>query len=151
MMLVFLVVSVSMVLSLMVSVNQPLVLALKLGIVAVFSSLMIGVECSSLMGYVIFLIYVGGLMVLFGYVLSIFPNQRFVKPYIPSKFFCFFLLCFIFMSFDVGINCFSVVGDFSGYNVASLIYVFISFLLLFALLLVVIMCNKGRIPLRSVF
>nr|UZZ44475.1 NADH dehydrogenase subunit 6 [Vignadula atrata] len=149
MLLVFLVLCSVSLMSLIVTVSQPLFLCFMLGIMAVLVSFVLGSQCSSLTGFFVFLIYIGGLMVLFGYVLSIFPNQRFSTPRIPSKLFLTFLFALVGLNWSLPSGSVAVVGDFMGYVSSGWMYIFIGLLLLYALLLVVIMCDKGRVPLRS--
>ena len=48
-------------------------------------SVLLGLEINSLVGYIVFLIYIGGLIVLFGYVFRIFTNPRFGAPVLFVK------------------------------------------------------------------
>nr|UVG41268.1 NADH dehydrogenase subunit 6 [Xenostrobus securis] len=150
-MLSLLVVTSVLLLGFMSSLNQPLLLAFLLGSLAVVVGLTIGSQSLTLLGYFVGLIYIGGVMVLFGYVLSIFPNQRFSMGVLPSKLYLSLMVLIFGANWNFGgVGSFAL-SDFSGYLSSSWAYVFIGVLLLFVLLLVVSMCDKGRLPLRCSF
>nr|YP_010570484.1 NADH dehydrogenase subunit 6 [Xenostrobus securis]UZG65997.1 NADH dehydrogenase subunit 6 [Xenostrobus securis] len=135
----------------MSSLNQPLLLAFFLGSLALVISLIIGSQSLTLLGYFVGLIYIGGVMVLFGYVLSIFPNQRFNTGGLPSKLYLTLVVLILGGHWDFSGMSGGALSDFSGYVSSSWVYVLIGGLLLFILLLVVSMCDKGRLPLRCSF
>lgn len=61
----------------MPSIMQPLSLGLNIMVLSMFSCLLVGFEISRWYGYIIFLIYVGGLLVIFSYVAALTPNSFF--------------------------------------------------------------------------
>nr|YP_009407575.1 NADH dehydrogenase subunit 6 [Gigantidas platifrons]ASB29953.1 NADH dehydrogenase subunit 6 [Gigantidas platifrons]ASB29959.1 NADH dehydrogenase subunit 6 [Gigantidas platifrons]BAV25054.1 NADH dehydrogenase subunit 6 [Gigantidas platifrons] len=135
----------------MLSIGEPLFMGLGLFVVSLIISILLGLEMGSLVGYFIFLIYIGGLMVLFGYVLSIFPNQRFGAPVLLVKLLLAVLLGFVLVSHKNKSDNFLSWGDFGSCVGNSNMYLFVAFLLLFVLLLVVAFCKKRRMPLRTVW
>lgn len=126
-------------------------MGLALLVVSLIISILLGLEIGSLVGYFVFLIYIGGLIVLFGYVLRIFPNQRFGAPVLVVKLLLVFLLGFVSVSHKNKRDHFLSWGDFGSFVANRNIYLFVAFLLLFVLLLVVAFCKKRRIPLRTVW
>ena len=76
------------------SVGIPFHIGLYVGLVSFMVSIKISYSMGSLVGFFVFLLYVGRLLVLFGYTLCLFPNQRFTKEYVlgPGIFFFCVLL-----------------------------------------------------------
>ena len=72
------------------SVGMPLHIGLYVGLVSFLVSIKVSYSVGRLLGFLVFLLYVGRLLVLFGYSLCLFPNQRFRKQYVlgPGIFFC---------------------------------------------------------------
>lgn len=120
-------------------------------VVASVVSVLLGLEIGSLVGYFVFLIYIGGLIVLFGYVLRIFPNQRFGAPVLFVKLLLVVLLSFVIIFHKNKRDQFISLGGFGSCLGSGNMYLFVAFLLLFVLLLVVAFCKKRRIPLRMVW
>lgn len=126
-------------------------MGLALFSVSLVISILLGLEIGSLVGYFVFLIYIGGLIVLFGYVLSIFPNQRFGAPVLFVKLLLVILLSFVVVFHKNKGDQFVRLGDFGSCLGRGNMYLFVAFLLLFVLLLVVAFCKKRRIPLRIIW
>nr|YP_010230652.1 NADH dehydrogenase subunit 6 [Bathymodiolus aduloides]QSV10329.1 NADH dehydrogenase subunit 6 [Bathymodiolus aduloides] len=135
----------------MLSIGEPLFMGVVLFVVSFVVSVLLGLEMGSLVGYFVFLIYIGGLMVLFGYVLSIFPNQRFGTPVLFVKLLLAVLLSFIVIFHKNKGDQFMGLGGFGSCLGSGSMYLFVAFLLLFVLLLVVAFCKKRRMPLRMVW
>nr|ATB19122.1 NADH dehydrogenase subunit 6 [Bathymodiolus manusensis] len=135
----------------MLSIGEPLFMGVILFVVASVVSVLLGLEMGSLVGYFVFLIYIGGLMVLFGYVLSIFPNQRFGAPVLFVKLLLVVLLSFVVIFHKNKGDQFMSLGGFGSCLGSGSMYLFVAFLLLFVLLLVVAFCKKRRMPLRMVW
>lgn len=125
-------------------------MGLCLFIVSFVISVLLGLEINSLVGYFVFLIYIGGLIVLFGYVLRIFPNQRFGAPVLFVKLLLAVLVGFVVFFHKNKRALFVRLGDFGSCLGSGNIYLFVAVLLLFVLLLVVAFCKKRRMPLRIV-
>nr|YP_010570458.1 NADH dehydrogenase subunit 6 [Bathymodiolus puteoserpentis]UZG65971.1 NADH dehydrogenase subunit 6 [Bathymodiolus puteoserpentis] len=141
----------SLVCCFMLSISEPLFMGLSLFAVSFAISVLLGLEMSSLVGYFVFLIYIGGLMVLFGYVLSIFPNQRFGVPVLFVKLLLVVLVSFVVVFHKNKGASFVSLGDFGSCLGSGNMYLFVAVLLLFVLLLVVAFCKKRRMPLRMVW
>nr|WIW40575.1 NADH dehydrogenase subunit 6 [Bathymodiolus septemdierum]WIW40757.1 NADH dehydrogenase subunit 6 [Bathymodiolus septemdierum] len=141
----------SLVCCFMLSISEPLFMGLSLFAVSFAISVLLGLEMSSLVGYFVFLIYIGGLMVLFGYVLSIFPNQRFGAPVLFVKLLLVVLVGFVVVFHKNKGESFVSLGDFGSCLGSGNMYLFVAVLLLFVLLLVVAFCKKRRMPLRMVW
>nr|WIW39704.1 NADH dehydrogenase subunit 6 [Bathymodiolus septemdierum] len=141
----------SLVCCFMLSISEPLFMGLSLLAVSFAISVLLGLEMSSLVGYFVFLIYIGGLMVLFGYVLSIFPNQRFGAPVLFVKLLLVVLVGFVVVFHKNKGESFVSLGDFGSCLGSGNMYLFVAVLLLFVLLLVVAFCKKRRMPLRMVW
>nr|YP_010230678.1 NADH dehydrogenase subunit 6 [Bathymodiolus brooksi]QSV10355.1 NADH dehydrogenase subunit 6 [Bathymodiolus brooksi] len=140
----------SLVCCFMLSISEPLFMGLCLFTVSFVISVLLGLEMNSLVGYFVFLIYIGGLMVLFGYVLSIFPNQRFGAPVLFVKLLLAVLVGFVVFFHKNKSALFVSLGDFGSCLGSGNMYLFVAVLLLFVLLLVVAFCKKRRMPLRMV-
>nr|QTT61114.1 NADH dehydrogenase subunit 6 [Anentome sp. YY-2021] len=74
---------------------QPLSLGLILMISTLLMCFISSVFVSSWYGYILFLIYVGGLLVMFAYVASLSPNILFGKA--MNSIYIFFMMTFMFM------------------------------------------------------
>nr|YP_009378348.1 NADH dehydrogenase subunit 6 [Solemya velesiana]ARH10780.1 NADH dehydrogenase subunit 6 [Solemya velesiana] len=146
----------------MPSMMQPLSLGVTIMGLSMFSCLLVGFEFSSWYGYIMFLIYVGGLLVMFSYVAALSPNNFFsgVKNLILfiSSFFVFLTVFFSFFFMNnmklLNLNLEnyeykeSITGILicSSYNVGILI--FLGIVLLLALVAVVKICFQQQAPLR---
>nr|YP_006073354.1 NADH dehydrogenase subunit 6 [Solemya velum]AFG18174.1 NADH dehydrogenase subunit 6 [Solemya velum]AGI98163.1 NADH dehydrogenase subunit 6 [Solemya velum] len=146
----------------MPSMMQPLSLGLNIMVLSVFSCLLVGFEMSSWYGYIMFLIYVGGLLVMFSYVAALTPNSFFSGV---SNLLLFFLSLVVFFSTYM-FNWFSSSTKFvsadmkmtfvnegssgslmcSNYNFGVL--VFLGVILFLALVAVVKICFSQKAPLR---
>lgn len=58
--------------------SQPLALGVVVLLFRLFSCVIVGLCVSSWYGYVLFLVYVGGLLVIFAYVAALVPNRIFL-------------------------------------------------------------------------
>nr|BCT26217.1 NADH dehydrogenase subunit 6 [Haliotis gigantea]BCT26242.1 NADH dehydrogenase subunit 6 [Haliotis gigantea] len=68
--------------------GQPLALGVAVLLFSLFSCVMVGLCVSSWYGYVLFLVYVGGLLVMFAYVAALVPNSIFLGFWVFFGFFC---------------------------------------------------------------
>nr|YP_009344602.1 NADH dehydrogenase subunit 6 [Modiolus modiolus]APU51262.1 NADH dehydrogenase subunit 6 [Modiolus modiolus] len=134
---------------LVLSVWESLYIGLILGVMSICVSIILGSSMSSLAGYFVFLIYVGGLMVLFGYVLSVFPNQYFAFGFLPGKFLFSLFMAFSLFSVSFKSESASKLGGFLMFNSSAYMYLFVGGFLLFVLILVVSLCKKRHLPLRG--
>nr|YP_003934516.1 NADH dehydrogenase subunit 6 [Arcuatula senhousia]ACY00229.1 NADH dehydrogenase subunit 6 [Arcuatula senhousia] len=139
-----------------VSFNFPYVLAMFLIILSLLVCFLVSWFNSSLTGLLIFMIYVGGVLIMFLYSLSILPNEKNVSFYSDYKsgFFYFFCLWFIFslqvyhfemvpmLNNDIYFHYLSVFS-FSG------LFIFMALILFFLMLVVCNTCDKKRVPLRK--
>lgn len=132
---------------------------LRLGLIVMFVSIilrgLLGIVFVSWFGFLLFLIYVGGLLVIFAYVIILIPNRYYFSKnifiYILIIFLLFFMLFFMtgfylsledsFLSFQDSAQL--IVSDYS-----SLVFLFLSLVLFFALLVVVKVCHFHGGPLR---
>lgn len=81
---------------LMPTLIQPLRLGLCIIFLSALSCVLLGLTISSWFGYVLFLVFVGGLLVIFAYVSALTPNNYFssIKPFII--FIIYALIIFLF-------------------------------------------------------
>nr|ACL99783.1 NADH dehydrogenase subunit 6 [Haliotis tuberculata coccinea] len=75
-------------LAVMPVLSQPLALGVVVLLFSLFSCVMVGLCVSSWYGYVLFLVYVGGLLVMFAYVAALVPNSIFLGIWVFFGFFC---------------------------------------------------------------
>lgn len=134
---------------LVLRVWESLYIGLILGVMSICVSVILGGRIRRLAGYFVFLIYVGGLIVLFGYVLSVFPNQYFAFGFLPGKF--LFSLSMVIRLFRISFKSEGArkLGGFLIFNRSAYIYLFVGGFLLFILILVVSLCKKRHLPLRG--
>lgn len=138
--------------NIIVSVGIPLHIGLYLGVVALAVAFKVTSTLGTLIGYLIFLVYVGRLMIAFGYRLCLYPNQRFTQPYIGLKGLrgliirCIFIFYLPSYRLVLGLqrHFFS-----SFYGIVG--YVFIGVFLFFILLVVTCLSKKDHRPIRIIF
>nr|YP_010610639.1 NADH dehydrogenase subunit 6 [Cirroctopus glacialis]WAP91394.1 NADH dehydrogenase subunit 6 [Cirroctopus glacialis] len=75
---------------------QPLSLGMMVVMVSITSSILVSFLSYSWYGYMMFLVYIGGMMVMFMYVVSLIPNNIFLS--MKSIFFFFLLLMWMMCS-----------------------------------------------------
>lgn len=132
-----------------IMVTEPLMLGLLLLVNSLWVAIIVGVTVRRLLGFFIFLVYVGGIIVVFSYVVRLVPNQLFSYPRFPML--GWLAVCFM--------RCVGRVRGFPQVSYVSyrvlrygggvIIYVFIGGLLLLVLLVVVSICFKEGLPLRA--
>nr|YP_010944782.1 NADH dehydrogenase subunit 6 [Mastigoteuthis agassizii]WMC20880.1 NADH dehydrogenase subunit 6 [Mastigoteuthis agassizii]WMC20970.1 NADH dehydrogenase subunit 6 [Mastigoteuthis agassizii] len=144
-------------------VIQPLSLGFMLMMVMLCVSVLVGMVTFSWYGYLLFLVYIGGLLVMFMYVISLIPNLIFLSSKVFSYFF-FIFFGFIIMNFFVTKDLVSVdMKDLSLLDYSSVsmggstmimmydnftCYLLLGVVLLFVLISVVKICYYCEGPLR---
>lgn len=134
--------------------RSPLLLGLWVLVLAFIVAFLLGILTFSWIGLLIFLIYVGGLLVMFAYFVALRPNQIFfgkggfgVAACGGASLFFFFL--FFFLLDGVGLS--YEEGRFINYLLLYnniFFFVLLSIVLFFALVSVVKLCSSYRSPLR---
>nr|YP_009537165.1 NADH dehydrogenase subunit 6 [Callistoctopus luteus]ATU06704.1 NADH dehydrogenase subunit 6 [Callistoctopus luteus] len=149
--------------SLLVVLIQPLSLGFMLMVISIFMSVLISFFIYSWYGFMLFLVYIGGLMVMFMYIISLIPNLIFFSKgmvmylVIMMTGFFFMNLFMMYSSLDVVMLKLVVVEMknvtmglstvvMSSYNFFC--YVFLGVLLLLILISVVKICYYCEGPLR---
>lgn len=136
-------------------IAQPLRLGLIVIIIAIVLRVIVGFLFVSWFGFLLFLIYVGGLLVIFAYVVVLMPNNYFFSKNV----FFYFLMSFIIIRLLLSLVYVNInnrerlflmqdsaqilVSDYSG-----VVFVFLAIILFFALLVVVKVCYFQGGPLR---
>nr|AHA85000.1 NADH dehydrogenase subunit 6 [Lunella aff. cinerea STW-2013] len=153
------------VLFLMPSMVQPLSLGLCIMIFSAVASIFLGMAMSSWYSYVLFLVYVGGLLVMFAYVSALAPNNFFSSLKSVVLFLLVFILIFLMLSFlytpdpkfliwvdqlSLSKKSFSS-GEMIINPSESSVVIFLGIILLINLLAVVKVCYYQQGPLRSHF
>nr|WNO18572.1 NADH dehydrogenase subunit 6 [Neolepetopsis sp.] len=142
---------------------QPLSLGLNIMTMILFLSILIAIHSSSWYAYTLFLVYVGGLLVMFAYVASMMPNTMFSKPKSLIPFLIPSILLSLTVSFSLSPSSSST--QLSGQTLASywssamtptylisshsyFIMFFLALMLFIVLLAVVKICLNQQGPLR---
>jgi len=144
------------------SIIQPLRLGVRIICIRLISCIIIGMEISSWFGYILFLILIGGLLVIFSYVAALTPNAlfsntlRLILLTIRLTIFSILFLCYWFPTRRKLLNLKTYyiftqerttgVAICRNYNI--IILVFLGIILLFALIAVVKVCFNQEAPLR---
>lgn len=142
-------------------VVEPYLLGFLLLLCSIVICFSVGLLSSSLMGLLVFIIYVGGLMVLFMYVLSVFPNEYYSFYYwkIGIIFISLVLSIFFCLTTDLGrsygwfaltyrkVHCFHYISLKFCWDV----FVFMAVFLLLIIIVVCFLVVKKRLPMRSVW
>nr|YP_009318332.1 NADH dehydrogenase subunit 6 [Tegula argyrostoma]AOZ71813.1 NADH dehydrogenase subunit 6 [Tegula argyrostoma] len=148
---------------LMPMMMQPLSLGLCIMLLTGMSCLLVGVVMSSWYGYVLFLVYVGGLLVMFAYVSALAPNTFFsgIKAVtglvasltlVSAMLFALYVPDFSFLSWTEDLSAQKVsLSSGNGIVAPSMVNVVIMLggILLINLLAVVKVCYYQQGPLRS--
>lgn len=134
---------------------QPLRLGLLVIVISFFLSLLVGYIFISWFGFLLFLIYVGGLLVIFSYVIVLMPNNYFFSKniffYFFFSFFLFFVLVITTYYYSVVVNGYFNMQDSAFLLVSDyfcVMFLFLSLVLFYALLIVVKICYFHGGPLR---
>lgn len=146
-----------------IMVIQPLRLGFMLIIITLCVRVLIGMVIFSWYGYLLFLVYIGGLLVMFMYVIRLIPNLIFLSRKVSMYFFiilCGFLIINFFVTKElvrIDIKDFSLF-DYSSMRLAGgrtiimydnfLCYLLLGLILLFVLIRVVKICYYCEGPLR---
>nr|YP_010583726.1 NADH dehydrogenase subunit 6 [Histioteuthis bonnellii]UXN83922.1 NADH dehydrogenase subunit 6 [Histioteuthis bonnellii] len=144
-------------------VVQPLSLGFMLSVVTLCISGLVSMIMFSWYGYLLFLVYIGGLLVMFMYVISLVPNLIFLSSKV-SLYFFFIFLGFMMMNFfvtkDMSVvdmkNLTLIDHDYSSLGGGGMImmydnflcYLLLGMILLFVLVSVVKICYYCEGPLR---
>nr|QDO71850.1 NADH dehydrogenase subunit 6 [Brachidontes mutabilis] len=153
MVLLFSFVVIVLMISLLLFVNEPYPLGMALILSCVGVCYGLSYFMSSLLGFLVFMSYVGGVMVLFLYVVSIHPNQMFGgKGYSGSFMFTLSLILSCLFgwyasTFVVQVSLKSF--HFINMSVYSELYLLMGAILLINLCIVCCICMKKFLPLRS--
>lgn len=139
---------------------QPITLGLNLLILTLTAAVVVAYNCSAWLGYIVFIIYIGGVLVIFAYVAALTPNLIFSlkRPYILLLpiFSLFFFLNLLINPKAPHVNLLTgtpaQVNEIIGtglYRISgSPVLIFLGLILLLALIAVVKICHFGTGPLR---
>lgn len=141
-------------------ISQPITLGLTLLLLTLIAAVMVAFTARSWIGYIVFIIYIGGVLVIFAYVSALTPNLIFRTS--RSFYFIFSLLrIFITLSLTlpnkiISSNLQPQLADFALENtgavfyspVNSVILIVLGLVLLLALIVVVKICKTSKAPLR---
>nr|YP_010718884.1 NADH dehydrogenase subunit 6 [Onychoteuthis compacta]WDQ44487.1 NADH dehydrogenase subunit 6 [Onychoteuthis compacta] len=144
-------------------VIQPLSLGFMLMLLTLCISGLVGMITFSWYGYLLFLVYIGGLLVMFMYVISLIPNLIFLSSKVFSYFFFIFFM-FMLANFFVSKDMISVdmkdlfLFDYNSMSMGGgsmimmydnfLCYLLLGVILLLVLISVVKICYYCEGPLR---
>nr|QXJ42302.1 NADH dehydrogenase subunit 6 [Stoloteuthis sp. GS-2021] len=144
-------------------VIQPLSLGFMLMNMVLFISLLVGMVIFSWYGYLLFLVYIGGMLVMFMYIISLIPNFIFLSSKVIMYFFSIFLgfMLMNFFGFKSMISAEMKSVMLLNYSNMSMgggsvimmydnffCYLLLGFILLFVLISVVKICYYCEGPLR---
>uniref|UniRef100_UPI0030FF3134 NADH dehydrogenase subunit 6 n=1 Tax=Struwela camposi TaxID=2859449 RepID=UPI0030FF3134 len=135
--------------------NTPLFLGLSILLYSLAISTLTAMTCSSWFGLILFIIYIGGMLVMFAYFAALSPNQMYNLPSIPLMFLVSFIITFMYLTtldtkyFMPSLLSSSIkMNTFLYSQEQAPILIFLVILLLLALILVVKMTKHTTGPLR---
>lgn len=139
--------------SIVLIAKQPISLGLVLLIGSIISCVEIALEIRRLLGFLLFLTYVRGVIVLFLYVLRIYPNEvyRFNLEFIVIVIRCSIVTRLVItMNYEYTEINGSLFLRFIAEGRGLRLYILIGGVLLFVMLVVSYLCMKTMVPLRRV-
>lgn len=134
-------------------INNPLIITLMIILIALITASIFGITLSSWYAFLIFLIYVGGILVMFAYFTATSPNQQTIRN---KKVFKTLLLTLPITSSIVFINnqvlitrtkSHQLIRIFTSHNIYTLII--ITLVLLITIVIVVKLSSRSKGPLRT--
>lgn len=138
----------------MLTCTNPFSIAITILLTALITSRLYAALHSSWLSFLLFLIYVGGILVIFSYFLAITPNQQKFNNYsifIPFISMLLFIIIFI-LTVDSWTSYIPILPQlttiiFTTFNLSSLIILVV--VLLFTIVVVIKTCKLEKGPLRS--
>lgn len=138
----------------MLTCTNPFSIAITILLTALITSRLYAALHSSWLSFLLFLIYVGGILVIFSYFLAITPNQQKFNNYsifIPFISMLLFIIIFI-LTVDSWTSYMPILPQlttiiFTTFNLSSLIILVV--VLLFTIVVVIKTCKLEKGPLRS--
>lgn len=146
-------VSLMSVFSIVLIARQPISLGLVLLRGSMIACVGIGLEVRSLLGFLLFLTYVRGVIVLFLYVLRIYPNEVYrlnLGCTLALVMFCIIISLTGIINYEYSEPSGSLFIRFISESRGLRLYVLIAVVLLFVMLVVSYLCIKTVVPLRVV-
>ncbi len=153
---------ITFIVNVIVFVFSPYLLMISLIYLSILMCLMVSFYVSTFIAFITFLIYVGGIQVLFLYSLSVVPKEDYRNwkliyrmLYLPLFIFHFLFFLSTPQSFHIN-NLWGFMGSesllvhFMRLGSLFFLFVFIVFVLLLLMLVVCNLCNKSRFPLRQI-
>lgn len=141
---------------LIISFSFPYALAIFLIILSLSICFLVRWFYRRLIGLLIFIIYVGGVLIIFLYSLRVLPNEKNIRFYSDYRrgFFYFLCLWVLFVSQGYHFEKMSIFNYEMSFHYIRLvsfggIFVFMALVLFFLILVVCNLCDKKRIPLRK--
>lgn len=137
--------------------SNPLNLGLWILLVALLFSFSLIIIYSTWFSLILFLIYIGGILVIFSYFIALTPNLYLrIKPLIIFSTLIFFIRLLIIRFFNPSIQFHQDLSSYSSIDVLYLSYnviilVFIRIILLFIIIAVVKITSSPKGPLRPFF
>jgi len=135
-------------------INNPIIITLIIILIALTTALIFSIEVSSWYAFLLFLIYVGGILVIFAYFTATSPNQYIDKNkrifiITPILFIGLILTILILNKSILSINTQSnqLIIIFTRPNIYTLII--ITLVLLITMVIVVKLCSRSKGPLRA--
>lgn len=139
---------------LLTKINNPIQITLTIIFIALIVAAIFCRRISSWYAFLIFLIYVGGILVMFAYFTASSPNQQYIRIKKIAK----SMLLFLPISLGAIINIDNLINIvpsksnqliriFTSHNIYTLII--ITLVLLFTMVIVVKLCSRSKGPLRT--
>nr|QGZ10067.1 NADH dehydrogenase subunit 6 [Eisenia balatonica] len=132
--------------------STPIILGLNILIMALLLSSVFASFISSWFAFLIFLIYVGGMLVMFAYFLALTPNQQ--MSYSNNLFYALVLMAtFSSLTYTIGIKSPTMMEFYQGNSLLYLkmtapFLVILALILLFTMIIVVKLTSRSKGPLR---
>nr|WCS91620.1 NADH dehydrogenase subunit 6 [Eisenia nordenskioldi pallida] len=129
----------------------PIILGANILIMSLLLSVVFASSISSWFAFLVFLIYVGGMLVMFAYFLALTPNQQ--MSYNSTMYSMISLVIFSIMTYTMNIKIPSITEFYHGNSLLYLkttapFLIFLALILLFTMIIVVKLTTLSKGPLR---
>lgn len=131
--------------------SNPFIIALSILLIAIIVASIFSLLISSWFAFLIYLIYVGGILIIFSYFLALTPNQPIYPSHVPILLSTFLLFLIFSLSLDIWSPSFSIKPQIASLYLYSNcpILILLTLILFLTIIIIVKLSSLSKGPLRS--